>query len=482
MSALSAKLLVPQTVSTLASSLIQTGSGPLSPVAALSGTSPPKAAPPPPSVATKPKWSRQMSFTVALHRNALDATKTSVKYTRSLLSFIPTAVADSIQVTPVKLPRRENIIMEGMTAEQAAGQLDAEWVVHGPSVDAEWKRLRGLKVSKPKSVSGSSPTKLSSSAPPSISLYAGLPKPQPEETIILYFHGGAYFMGSPSTTRNLTSLFSEHSGSRVLSVGYRLAPEHPFPLPLHDAVSAYLSLIDPPSGKGMQKFKPEQIVLAGDSAGGGLAIALALWIRDNGGSKWKAPAGIVALAPWLDLTHSQPSFHLNNLDYIPPIVADPSHITSNHSDNDKSTHLPPTLIQLGSRERLRDEGLMFAGESFKNSPLRVEIYEDMVHIFQAFAAKGEEIATDALKRVGNFVRHLNGGGQHDDSGADVISHPTKKGFLYVSEGSVTEISRAAAMSIVAEAREELVSQSASNESDVVADESDVESISYSKSK
>ncbi|KAJ3029622.1 UNVERIFIED_CONTAM: hypothetical protein HDU68_011657 [Siphonaria sp. JEL0065] len=457
---------------------------------------------------------------VPLYRTALDTTKTSVKYTRSLLSFIPTAVPDSIQVTDVKLPRRSDIILDGMTAEQAEGNLNAEWVVHGAAVDAEWKRLRGLKGRKSVSSAtspgtapnSSSPPKLSTSAPSSFSLANGLPKSQPEETIILYFHGGAYFMGSPSTTRNLTSLFSEHSGSRVLSVGYRLAPEHPFPLPLHDAISAYLSLIDPPAGKGMQRFKPEQIVLAGDSAGGGLAIALALWIRDNGGTKWKKPAGIVALAPWLDLTHSQPSFHLNTLDYIPPTVCDSSHITSSRSHyyttddilnshpyvsplfakddpHDKATHLPPTLIQLGSRERLRDEGLMFAGESFKNSPMRVEIYEDMVHIFQAFAAKGEEIAIDALKRVGGFIRHLNGGSSDavEESATSVISHPTKKGFLYVSDGSVTEIGRTAAMSIVAEAREELASQSNSlkdgdSGEDLEFDEVETASVAYHRIK
>ncbi|KAJ3067512.1 hypothetical protein HDU99_003459, partial [Rhizoclosmatium hyalinum] len=358
-----------------------------------------------------------MSFQVPMYRAALEATKTSVRYSRSLLSLIPTSVPDSIQVNHVKLPRRSDILLDGMTAEQAQGDVDAEWVVHGPAVNAEWKRLRGLKVSKPKVGA----TGLSPPSPTATVSSSALPK-QLQETIVLYFHGGAYFMGSPATTRNLTTLFSEHSGCRVLSVGYRLAPENPYPIPLFDAISAYLALIDPPAGSGMPRYKPEQIVFAGDSAGGGLAIALAIWIRDNGGTKWKKPAGIVALAPWLDLTHSQPSFHLNTLDYIPPTVADPSHITPRRShyyttddaqnshpyvsplfasDNplDPSTHLPPTLIQLGSRERLRDEGLMFAADSFSGSPVRVEVYQDMVHIFQAFAARGEEIAVKALSRV-----------------------------------------------------------------------------------
>ncbi|KAI8828949.1 Alpha/Beta hydrolase protein [Chytriomyces cf. hyalinus JEL632] len=355
-----------------------------------------------------------------------------------------------------------------MSPEEAQGTLHAEWVVHGPAVDAEWKRIRGLK-SKPVSSTGDT---LASSKP--AEKRNTIFKPA-DETIILYCHGGAFFMGSPSTTRNLTSLFSEHSGSRVLSVGYRLAPENPFPLPLHDAVSAYLSLIDPPSGSGMTKYKPEQIVLAGDSAGGGLVIALALWIRDNGPARgWKMPAGIVALAPWLDLTHSQPSFHLNTLDYLPPIVSDPSYITKGHrshyytphdslnshpyvsplfasdSATDKSTHLPPTLIQLGSLERLRDEGLMFAADSFKHSPVRVELYEDMVHIFQTFATRGDKRAKEAFERIGEFVKRVGAAGVSASRAKE-----SADGFVFVGEECLENIGRAGALDIVREARREL---------------------------
>ncbi|KAJ3071642.1 hypothetical protein HDU98_005001 [Podochytrium sp. JEL0797] len=405
-----------------------------------------------------PKWSRQMNISTTLYRTALDSTKTSLKYSRKLLNFVPTATASNVQVTELTLSRREDIVLDGMTPEQATGHIPAEWIVHGPSVDSEWKRLRGLKTSpSTNSYSTSSPTA------------------QQEETVILYFHGGAYFMGSPSTNRNLTSLFSEHTGSRVLSVGYRLAPENPFPLPLHDAISAYLSLIDPPAGGAQQKFKPEQIVLAGDSAGGGLAIALALWIRDHGGERWRRPAGIVALAPWLDLTHSQPSFYLNTLDYVPPHVSDVSHITTTRSHyyttnnalnsnpyvsplfasdsaHDQSTHLPRTLIQLGSRERLRDEGLTFTSSSFKHSPIRVELYEDMVHIFQAFANKGEEVAIDAMRRIGDFVRNVR---VEEEAGGSVVSHPSSRGVVFLKEEGVVDLGRWGALGIVEEARREL---------------------------
>ncbi|KAI8614395.1 alpha/beta hydrolase fold-domain-containing protein [Chytriomyces sp. MP71] len=426
------------------------------PPASLMATSPPKTKSTSPALSfKKPNWSRQMSITVPLYRTALDTTKTSVKYTRSLLSLVPKGVPESIELTSVRLPRRQDIVLDNMNPKEAEGIVGAEWVVHSKSVNAEWKRLRGL--------SKGSSSKLS------------LDSPAPDEKIILYFHGGAYFMGSPSTTRNLTALFSEHTGCRVLSVGYRLAPENPFPLPLHDAISAYASLVDPPEGSGMPKFKPEQIILAGDSAGGGLATALALWIRDNGLARgWKQPAGIVAFAPWLDLTHSQPSFHLNTLDYIPPHVADASYITKGRShyytkhdsenmhpyvsplfasDNawDRNSRLPPTLIQLGSMERLRDEGLMFAAASFRHSPMRVELYENMVHIFQTFAAKGEEVPTAAFRRVGAFVRALAPGGS-----AGMRDAETAPGFFHVVEGGVVgEIGRDGALAIVSEARAEL---------------------------
>ncbi|KAI8836458.1 Alpha/Beta hydrolase protein [Chytriomyces cf. hyalinus JEL632] len=359
-----------------------------------------------------------------LYRTALDKTKNSVKYTRSLLSFVPTSVPDNIQVTHAELPRRSDILLDGMAPEETHGTLHAEWVVHGPANRST--------ITKPA-----------------------------DETIILYCHGGAFFMGSPSTTRNLTSLFSEHSGSRVLSVGYRLAPENPFPLPLHDAVSAYLSLIDPPSGS----YKPE----------GGLVIALALWIRDNGPARgWKMPAGIVALAPWLDLTHSQPSFHLNTLDYLSPIVSDPSYITKGHrshyytphdslnshpyvsplfandSPTDKSTHLSPTLFQLGSLERLRDEGLMFAADSFKHSPVRVELYEDMVHIFQTFATRGDIRAKDVFERIGEFVKRVGAAGVSASRAKE-----SAEGFVFVGEDYLEEIGRTGVFDIVREARREL---------------------------
>ena len=109
--------------------------------------------------------------------------------------------------------------------------------------------------------------------------------------VILYVHGGGYVMGSAGSHRDMTSRLSQAAGARVLSLNYRLAPEHPFPAPVDDAVAAYGWLLD-------QGISPANIAVAGDSAGGGLAIATLLAIRDAGKP---LPAAGVGISPWVDM-------------------------------------------------------------------------------------------------------------------------------------------------------------------------------------
>ena len=109
--------------------------------------------------------------------------------------------------------------------------------------------------------------------------------------VILYVHGGGYVMGSAGSHRDMTSRLSQAAGARVLSLNYRLAPEHPFPAPVDDAVAAYGWLLD-------QGISPANIAIAGDSAGGGLAIAALLAIRDAGKP---LPAAGVGISPWVDM-------------------------------------------------------------------------------------------------------------------------------------------------------------------------------------
>ncbi|GAA5905176.1 uncharacterized protein JCM6883_006308 [Sporobolomyces salmoneus] len=133
--------------------------------------------------------------------------------------------------------------------------------------------------------------------------------------LCLYLWGGAYFFGSINTHRYVMWRIARKMGGRVFSVKYRLAPQFPFPCALQDALSAYLYLIRPPPGAKHRPVDPSKIVIAGDSAGGGLSLALLCMIRDAG---LPAPAGGILLSPWCDLTHSFPSILQNTETDIPP--------------------------------------------------------------------------------------------------------------------------------------------------------------------
>src|SRR6266542_3806016 len=110
-----------------------------------------------------------------------------------------------------------------------------------------------------------------------------------KEKIVIFLHGGAYFTGCAIMTREIACKLSKISGARVLSIDYRLAPQQPFPAALCDALATYLFLTNPPDDSGFKPYKPEQIVIGGASAGGGLSISLGLAIRDLG---LPLPAGI----------------------------------------------------------------------------------------------------------------------------------------------------------------------------------------------
>ncbi|KAJ3290656.1 hypothetical protein HDU76_007371 [Blyttiomyces sp. JEL0837] len=407
-----------------------------------------------------PKWSRQMSIAVPLYRTALDRTKHSLRRSRSLASLVPSPLPEGTTLHPTTMPRRNDLIVNNdpnnpqlilsstnvasSTVGDSNDVIHGEWVVDGNAVKAE--RSRRLRNNK----SGNGIVKSVEETEEDLVFL------DDEETVVLYLHGGAYFMCSPTTHRAITSRISQATGSRVLSVDYRLAPEHPYPYPLHDAVSAYLSLIDPLPGSKTRKYRPEQVVVAGDSAGGGLAIALSLWIRDHGSKKgWKMPGGIVTMAPWVDICLDP---------YVSPLFASDQGFELNG--------LPRTLIQLGSRERLRDEGIMFAAESFRNSNVRVEVYEDMVHIFQAFAALGEPMAVAAIKRIGEFVRDVGARSRKAVSNSATTAatasttaatkqqqQQQKPGFYWISGDNVeSEVGREVAVGLVEMGRRELAAK------------------------
>ncbi|WFD45205.1 hypothetical protein MPSI1_003883 [Malassezia psittaci] len=134
--------------------------------------------------------------------------------------------------------------------------------------------------------------------------------------VMLYIHGGAYYFGSINTHRFQILRIARKFGGFSFAVNYRKAPQFPFPCALQDCLAAYLYLIDPPENAKHPAIDPSRIVIAGDSAGGGLSLALLQLIRDTG---LPLPAGAVLISPWVDLTHSFPSILKNTkTDYIPP--------------------------------------------------------------------------------------------------------------------------------------------------------------------
>ena len=128
-----------------------------------------------------------------------------------------------------------------------------------------------------------------------------VPRDELRGGIILYLHGGGYVCGSRDYAKGFASVLSAECGMRVVSIDYGLAPENPFPKALDDVYEAYCTMIE-------NGLEPERTIIAGESAGGGLAYSLCLKLREEGK---KMPAGIIAVSPWCDLTLSGESYEIN---------------------------------------------------------------------------------------------------------------------------------------------------------------------------
>ena len=223
--------------------------------------------------------------------------------------------------------------------------------------------------------------------------------------IILYFHGGGYVAGSPESHRPLIGRLVEASGVGAFSVGYRLAPECFFPAAVRDGIDAYRALL----AKGVSA---PSVILAGDEAGGGLAFAVALAIRNAG---LDMPGGILALSPWADLSLSGLSM-LNNrksdtvLDWETLFLSARYYLRkSNPCDAYASpayasfAGFPPVMVHAGASEILRDDASKLGDRAAAaNVAVSVEIYDGMGHLFQLEAGRSE--AKVSLSRVAQFIR------------------------------------------------------------------------------
>jgi monoterpene epsilon-lactone hydrolase len=224
--------------------------------------------------------------------------------------------------------------------------------------------------------------------------------------VLLYFHGGGYCSGSIASHRRLVTEAGRAARLRTLAIGYRLAPEHPFPAAHEDAMTAWEYLTE-------QGIAPQQIVIGGDSAGCNLTLALINRLRAAGSA---VPACAWLISPWTDLTMSGASMALK--DAVDPIVHKgyleelaQAYVPSGIARTDPKISplfsdlrgFPPSLIQVGSAETLLDDATRLAAAfGAADVPVTSEIWPQMIHAWPLWNAKLED-GRRALKQAGAFM-------------------------------------------------------------------------------
>jgi acetyl esterase/lipase len=222
---------------------------------------------------------------------------------------------------------------------------------------------------------------------------------------VLYLHGGGYNAGSIASHLPLTSSIAVAAKARVLAIDYRLAPEHLFPAAVEDAQRAYQWLLK-------ESAQANQIVLAGDSAGGGLTLSLLLSLREKG---LPLPAAAVCLSPWTDLTCSGESWATNaKVDFMLKRVTTVKAAKLYLGDADPRTPLasplfadpdglPPLLIQVGSEEVLLSDSTQFADKArLAGVDVTLENWKGMQHVWQYSVSMLPE-GRQAVTRIGEFI-------------------------------------------------------------------------------
>jgi len=226
------------------------------------------------------------------------------------------------------------------------------------------------------------------------------------ERVLFYLHGGGYALGSVNTHREMISRLARAAGVRALAINYRLAPENPYPAAVEDSVKAYRWLLA--SG-----INPGHVVIAGDSAGGGLTVATMIALRD---AEDTLPAAGVCISPWTDMEcigesllasiegggmieldgiRQMANAYLGGADARTPL-ASPIHADL--------TGLPPLLIQVGGAEELYSDATRLAGKAEADGvDVTLESWEDMFHVWHSYAPMLPE-GQQAINRVGEFIR------------------------------------------------------------------------------
>jgi epsilon-lactone hydrolase len=229
--------------------------------------------------------------------------------------------------------------------------------------------------------------------------------------VVLYFHGGVYVMGDAFLSADLASQVGRRTRAKVISVDYRLAPEHPYPAAVDDALAAYEALLQ-------GGIAPSDIAFAGESAGGGLAIATLVNARDHG---LPLPAAAYVMSPYVDLTLAGTTMEtrrevdpLLNRELLQPRVTDYTagqdaalgFISPVFAD---LSGLPPLIIQAGSHEVLLDDAVRLAQQAVTaDVEVTLDITPRVPHVFQAYSPMLDEAAA-ALDRAGQLLSaHLAG--------------------------------------------------------------------------
>ena len=237
-------------------------------------------------------------------------------------------------------------------------------------------------------------------------------KPQDQSSqLILHIHGGAFFVGSLNTHRAFLSEVALRTQMQVLQVDYPLSPEHPYPEAIDALYDIYLTLLN-------QGVQTKDIILSGDSCGANLALALALKLKEE--DRKLLPSGLVLMSPFLDLTLTSESLRYNQkhdallsiealetgIGYYVPQDLDPSLPQLSPIFGDFK-HLPPTLVQIGSKEILLDDAKRFS-EKAKDAEVDVtyKLYTGMWHNFQMFSPWFDE-AKQSLSDLAEFVHKLD---------------------------------------------------------------------------